>query len=309
MPALEQLSGLIGAAHTPIGKGGRVSLEVIPTLADHYLEQGLIGVYLNGSTGQWQTLTIHERMAMTEAWTRAATGRLHIIVHVGGLEIEQSCGLAEHAASCGASAISALMPREHPAESVNDVVSYVAPIAAAADSLPFIYYDIPALTGHVFDLCDLLEVATAKIPTLSGVKYTDGDLTAIGPCLERFGDRVQILMGCDERLLDAVELGVTAAIGSTYNYAAPVYHRVLAAFGCGDLVMARREQDLAAAFVDTLIAVGVLPGGKAIMEWIGIDVGPPRRPEEPLSPEVAKAFQEAISSMDVFASALACRRK
>ena len=76
-------------------------------------------------------------------------------------------------------------------------------------------------------------------------------------------------------------LGCQAAVGSTYNYAAPVYHRVIDAWKRHDVATARREQALAAEMVKTLLPFGILRAGKAMMQMQGIDCGAARPPINP----------------------------
>jgi N-acetylneuraminate lyase len=79
-------------------------------------------------------------------------------------------------------------------------------------------------------------------------------------------------------LLAALALGARGAVGSSYNFAAPLFHRLIAAFTSGDLLAARREQALAAEMVAVLDRHGGLPAAKAVMARIGIDCGPVRLP-------------------------------
>jgi N-acetylneuraminate lyase len=117
-------------------------------------------------------------------------------------------------------------------------------------------------------------------------------------------DGVQILMGRDEMLLGALACGVKAAVGSTYNYAAPVYQRIFDAVAQGDLDAARVANVEAVMFVKALLAAGVLPGAKAIMGWMGVDVGGPRPPHNTLDTNAARVFHGTIANMRVFARPL-----
>ena len=71
--------------------------------------------------------------------------------------------------------------------------------------------------------------------------------------------------------------GAEAGVGSTYNYAAPLYHRMIAAFRQGDMETARKLQLLSQKLVLLLMRFGG-SAGKQIMELIGQPVGPVRPP-------------------------------
>ena len=86
--------------------------------------------------------------------------------------------------------------------------------------------------------------------------------------------RFNILFGRDEILLAALALGATGAVGSTYNFMAPIYHRVIESFNAGDLDAARNYQSLAIRIIALMSQRGGLPAGKAMMKMAGLDCGP-----------------------------------
>jgi N-acetylneuraminate lyase len=101
-------------------------------------------------------------------------------------------------------------------------------------------------------------------------------------------------------LLAGLSLGAKGAIGSTYNFAAPVYHRILEAFSKGDLASAQAEQARANAMIALLIRFGGLPAGKAMLRMIGLDCGPVRLPLRGLSQEQESALQLALEQIGFF---------
>src|SRR5262249_51432209 len=144
--------------------------------------------------------------------------------------------LAAQAQSLGAAAIAALAPSYFKPKSLDTLVACCGEIAGAAPSLPFYFYDIPALTGVHFPMPEFLAVAPERVPTLAGIKFTNADLMAYQRCLHVQGGRFDIPWGVDEYLLAALALGAVGGVGSSFNFAAPLYHRMLAAFAQGDRV-------------------------------------------------------------------------
>src|SRR6185503_10202657 len=106
--------------------------------------------------------------------------------------------------------------------------------------------------------------------------------------------------GCDEFLLAAVALGATGAVGSTYNFAAPIYHRVLSSFAAGDLGSARLEQFRAVQVIQILVRHGFIASTKAVMAMLGVDVGPARLPHPHLSSEQTTALQSELEKLGFF---------
>jgi N-acetylneuraminate lyase len=158
-------------------------------------------------------------------------------------------------------------------------------VAAAAPALPFYYYDIPHMTGVALPMGQFLEQARTRIPTLAGLKFTNNDLMQLQCCLRAAGRELDVLFGFDEMLLPALALGANGAVGSTYNFAAPVYHRVIKAFAAGDLTAARAEQLRSVRLIEIVNRYGFMGATKTVMQMLGVEVGPPRLPLARLSGE------------------------
>jgi len=290
--------GLVPAAYTPLNAEGELHLDAIAPLHALYRANGLSTVFICGSTGESASLTTHERKQVAEAWSNVAIDGFDVLVHVGHNCQRDARDLAAHAESIGAAGIAAFAPHYFRPAAVQDLVDFFEPIASAAPSLPFYFYDIPAMTGVSFPTDRFIRLAADRMANFTGVKYTSADLMRLQACVQMDGGRYHILFGCDEALLAALSLGVRGAVGSTYNYAAPLYQRVIDAFDRGDLESARRWQLRAVDLVDVLLRFGVLRAGKAIMGMIGVDCGPPRSPLTPLSPKERQGLREQLDAIE-----------
>lgn len=289
-----RLTGLVAAPFTPLNADGSLNLPMIGPLAAALTASGVSGAFVCGTTGEGMSLTLNERMQVAEHWMAAASPALRVIVHVGHPTVAESCALAAHAARTKAHAFATLGPTFFPVVNAEQLVDYCVPIAAAAPDLPFYYYHMPSLTRADVPMYDFLRIASRRIPNLAGIKFTYENLMDYARCLEFDGGRFNILFGRDEILLAALALGATGAVGSTYNYMAPIYHRVITSFRAGDLETARRFQNLAIRIIGTMSRHGGLPAGKAMMKMIGLDCGPVRAPLTNLTAPSLEAFSREL---------------
>jgi N-acetylneuraminate lyase len=156
-------------------------------------------------------------------------------------------------------------------------------IAGGAPVLPFYYYHIPALTGVDVDMIEFLGRGARSIPNLVGIKYTEPQVHEFQACIELEDGRFDVLWGTDEMLLSALVVGARGAIGSTYNIAAPLYMKLLEAFGAGKLEEAREWQARAATMIRSIAQFPFHPAMKAVINMIGLDCGPCRLPQPRLS--------------------------
>lgn len=271
-----KLSGLIAATHTPFGTDGALNLAIVEKQAAHSQRAGITTVFIAGSTGESHSLNVDERRQLAERWMDVTRGTpMKVIVHVGSNCLVDAKTLAAHAEKIGSLAVAALAPSYFKPPTLDILIQWCAEIAGAAPGLPFYYYDIPALTGVSFPMPQFLERAMKRIPNFAGLKFTNPDLDQYGDCL---GRGVDVAWGLDESLLSALEVGAQAAVGSSYNFAAPLYQHLWKSFQAGDLHAARTDQVRSVQMIETIAATGYLGTAKAVMKMLGVDVGPARLP-------------------------------
>lgn len=297
-----QLTGLVAATHTPFTADGELNLAAVERQAEHLARNGVKTVFIGGSTGESHSLRVEERLALAQRWSEVLRdGDLRLVVHVGSNCLPDSCVLAAQAQSLKADAIAALAPSYFKPKSLDALIACSAEIAAAAPGTPYYFYDIPVLTGVSFSMPEFLARAPERIPTLRGIKFTNPDLMAYQKCLHANDGGFDIPWGVDEYLLAALSLGANGAVGSSYNFAAPIYQRVIAAFARGDLAAARAEQYRSVQLIELLAGLGYMAAAKATMGLLGVDVGPPRLPNARLTEAEHSRLEAGLESLGFFA--------
>ncbi|MCA8987780.1 MAG: dihydrodipicolinate synthase family protein [Planctomycetaceae bacterium] len=295
-----RLSGLVAATYTPLHADGSVHWERIPQFVEDLIQRKIVGLYVLGSTGEGISLTTTERCDVAAQFVEAADGRIPVIVQVGSECVAASRQLADHAESVGAAGISAVSPVYFKPDSVSTLVETMAEIAGGAPSLPFYYYHIPSITGVALNMVEFLETGAERIPNLAGLKFTSQNLFEFQQCVEWNNQQMEIFWGVDEMLLPGLACGARGAVGSTYNYASSIYHRLLKAFAEGDLQEARRWQACSQLLVKTFLPFGPRAAQKAIMSMIGLDAGPCRWPNRNLTPAQYEQLREQLKSIGFF---------
>jgi N-acetylneuraminate lyase len=295
-----KIEGLVAATFCSYHHDGSLNLDIIPELVEKLIEDGLTGVFICGTNGEGPNLTIEERIAVAEAYVKAANKRILVLVHVGHSSIAESKKLAVHAALIGADAISSVAAFYFKPNSVFNLVESIAEIAAAAPDLPFYYYHIPALTGVAMDMVQFLELSETKIPNLAGIKYTASTLAEYQTCLNYKNGKYDILFGYDEMLLSALAVGAKGAIGSTYTYAAPVYLKVMELYGEEKQLAARDLQLKMVEMVRYLVLHSPIPAQRAIMKMEGFDLGPSRLPLRSLDDNQVQELKTSLEAIGFF---------
>lgn len=274
---MNKLTGLIAAPHTPFDINNNVNFGAIDQIAEVLIAQGVKGAYVCGTTGEGIHCSVAERKAIAERWVKAADGKLDLILHTGALSIVDAIELTQHAETLDILATSAIGPCFFKPGSVDDLVEYCAQIAAAAPSKGFYYYH-SGMSGVNLDLEQFLIKGGERIENLSGAKFNHVDLYEYQRCVRVANGKYDIPFGVDEFLPAGLAVGAVGAVGSTYNYAAPLYLEIIEAFNRGDQAKVTELMDKVIAIIRILVEYGGVAAGKVAMQLHGIDAGDPRTP-------------------------------
>ncbi len=299
---MEKIIGLIDAPFTPMTAEGKVNLDPIPAYAAMLHRNGLKGVFINGSSGEGYMLTEQERMDLAEAWMKAAPEGFKVIVHVGSTCVESSRNLAAHAQKIGVWGIGAMATPFPKINRVEELVKYCEEIASAAPELPFYYYHIPAFNGAFLSMLDFLKAVDGRIPNFAGIKCAFESLYEYSRC-RRFKDgKFDMLHGQDETILPCLAMGgAQGGIGGTTNYNGRALCGIIDAWKAGDLERARELQEFSQDVIDVICHFrGNIVGGKRIMKFLGLDLGPNRTPFQNMTDAEEAAMRAELEAIHFF---------
>ncbi len=297
---MDKIEGLIAAPFSTQDKKGNIRYDQIPLYHDFLVKNKLAGAFINGSTGEGVSLSQQERMQTAEHWAKAAkNSRLKIINLVGGTSFTECIENALHAQEIGVDAIALLAPYYFKPANAGALVGFCAKVAEAVPQMPVYFYHIPVLTGCNLSMFDFLKAADGAIPNLAGIKYTHEDFMDFMSCLHFKDGKYDMLWGRDENLLSALVLGTRGGVGSTFNYASPLYLKLIEAFDGGDFQQARQLQMKSIEMIRLLGKYGGIATGKAYMKYIGFDLGAFRLPVQNMSADEYANFNEDVKNLNM----------
>jgi N-acetylneuraminate lyase len=245
-------------------------------------------------------------MAVAEAWAACtgSDGAFKVMTLLGGTSVVECQDLARHAQRIGLYGVSMTAPFYFKPADASMLARVCIEVGAAVPELPFYYYHIPVLTGAAIPMINLLREIDGKMANFMGIKYTHEDFMDYLSCLHFKDGAYDMLWGRDENMLPALSVGARAAVGSTFNYAAPLYHSLIAAWEKGDLDLARRLQQQAIDMIGLLGKYGGIATGKAFMRAIGLECGEFRLPVRNMTEAMRGEFGKdlALLGFDGFKS-------
>ena len=214
MRNLEKYKGVIPAFYACYDKNGEISPEGVRALTRYFVEKGVKGVYVNGSSGECIYQSVEDRKIVLENVMEEAKGRLTVIAHVACNNTKDSVELAKHAESLGVDAIAAIPPiyfhlPEHA------IAQYWNDISDAAPNTDFVIYNIPQLAGVALTMGLFEEMR--KNPRVIGVKNSSMPVQDIQMFKQAAGEDYIIFNGPDEQFISGRVIGAEGGIGGTYG--------------------------------------------------------------------------------------------
>lgn len=299
---MEKIIGLINAPFTPFYANGDVNYEPIPAYANMLEKNGMIGVFINGSSGEGYMLTTEERMLLAEKWVASVPKGFKVIVHVGSCCLRESVRLAKHAQQIGAWGVGSMAPPFPHIGRIEELVKYCEEIAAATPDLPFYYYHIPAFNGAYLSMLELLKAVDGRIPNFAGVKYTFESLYEYNQCCLYKNGKYDMLHGQDEtQLASLAQGGAQGCICGTTNYNGRELAGIQEAWKKGNLEEAREKQNFSQEVINVICHFrGNIVGGKRIMKFLGLDLGPNRVPFRNMTDEEEAAMKKELEEIHFF---------
>ena len=297
---IEHLQGLISAPFTPFDSNGKLDVSLIPAYYTFLKRNGITGAFINGSTGEGVSITLEEKKAVAQAWADCSNhdADFKVMVFLGGTCLADCIDLAKHAYEIGLYAVSLTGAFYFKPSNVDTLAEICIKVGESVPNMPFYYYHIPVLTGVNIAMYDLVRALDGKLPNFAGVKYTHEDFMDFQSCMSYENGKFDMLWGRDENMLSALVLGAKGAVGSTFNYAAPLYYDLIDAFNANDLVKARKLQQKSIDMIRFLGKYGGISVGKAYMKLVGQDLGEFRLPVKNMSAAQFELFKKDVAGLD-----------
>lgn len=300
MSKLEKYEGVIPAFYACYDEAGEVSPERVRALTQYFIDKGVKGVYVNGSSGECIYLSVADRKLILENVMEVAKGKLTVIAHVACNNTKDSVELAKHAESLGVDAIAAIPPIYFRLPDYS-IAKYWNDMSAAAPNTDFVIYNIPQLSGTT--LTPALYAEMRKNPRVIGVKNSSMPTQDIQIFVAEGGEDHIVFNGPDEQFISGRVIGAKAGIGGTYAVMPDLFLKLNQLIIDKDLDRAKELQHAINSVIYKMV------NGRAnlyaVMKEIlrlneDLDIGSVRAPLEPLSEgdyEIAKEAAAMIKQV------------
>ena len=237
MKDLKKYEGIIPAFYACYDGEGKVNPAAVRELTQFYIDKGVQGLYVGGSSGECIYQSKEERKLVLEEVMAVAKGKLTIIAHIACNNTADSQELAAHAESLGVDAIASIPPIYFKLPPYA-IAKYWNDMSAAAPNTDFIIYNIPQLAGVSLTVPLLKEML--KNERVIGVKNSSMPTQDI----QMWADEGAIVFnGPDEQLISGLVMGAVGGIGGTYGAMPELYVELYRCVKAGELSKALEIQN------------------------------------------------------------------
>ena len=237
MSDMKKFEGIIPAFYACYDAKGAINPVAVRELTRWFIDQGVQGLYVGGSSGECIYQSKEERKIVLENVMAEAKGKLTIIAHVACNNTADSQELAAHAESLGVDAIASIPPIYFKLPPYA-IAKYWNDMSEAAPNTDFIIYNIPQLAGVSLTVPLLKEML--KNPRVIGVKNSSMPTQDI----QMWRDEGAIVFnGPDEQLISGLVMGAIGGIGGTYGAMPQLYVKLYNCVKSGDLATSLEIQN------------------------------------------------------------------
>jgi 4-hydroxy-tetrahydrodipicolinate synthase len=282
-------NGVIPAITTPFRADGSVDHAFLAKHAGMMMDAGCTGIVPLGSLGETATLDAAEKKAVLETVVKAVGKRGAVISGVAALSTSEAVAAARMAADAGCAGLMVLPPYVYSSD-WREMKAHVTAVARATP-LACMLYNNPIAYRTDFVPAQIAELA-AELRNLAAVKESSADIRRIAAIRALAGDRLHILVGVDDMIVEGIAAGATGWIAGLMNAYPRESVRLF------DLAMAGRHEELRPLYkwflpllrLDTVVKFVQLI--KLVQESVGMGSAAVRAPRLALAgEELAQARQ------------------
>jgi dihydrodipicolinate synthase/N-acetylneuraminate lyase len=206
--------GVLPAITTPFCADGSVDHAFLTRHVGQMMDAGCTGIVPLGSLGETATLSLEEKRAVLQTVLAAVDGRGAVVPGVAALSTEDAVHFAHMAKALGCSGLMVLPPYVYSTD-WREMKAHVSAVIDAT-SLPCMLYNNPIAYKTDFSALHMLELARQH-PNFVAVKESSADVRRIAAIRAVLGERLHILIGVDDLIVEGVAAGATGWIAGLVN--------------------------------------------------------------------------------------------
>lgn len=208
------LRGLGVALITPFLPSSEIDYEALGRMVDHVLAGGVDYIVVLGTTGETPTLSAEERKTVREYIKEKVSGRVPLVLGMGGNCTHSLVKEIEETDFDGFSAILSVAPFYNKPSQEGLYQHYAA--IADVSPLPVVLYNVPGRTGVNISAQTTLRLAK-EFSNICAIKEASGNFKQIEEIINDKPEQFQVISGDDALTYPLITLGAEGVISVVAN--------------------------------------------------------------------------------------------
>lgn len=289
----DRLTGVYTIFLTPFTDSGELDLDAAAENASFLIEQGMNGLVVAGTYGEYVTLTLDERHALLRAVVGAARHRVPVIAGTAAGSTSEVIAYTRDAEEAGADGAMITPPYGMIEPTEAAIIRHFEAVARATDGALLLYNNPNISPSLPPELLSRL----ADIDGYVGIKQGATTFTEHAELIALAGDRLRVFSGSDQFMVGSIAMGAVGVSSTQSNFIPQVIRQTYEALVRGDLAEARRQFERWAPFRRFARRAGQPASAKAAVELLGRRSGTVRAPLAWLTPEQRSELADILRGM------------
>jgi 1-pyrroline-4-hydroxy-2-carboxylate deaminase len=206
--------GVLPAITTPFTPDLALDVTRVGEHCRRMIDAGCLGVIPGGSLGEGATLTADEKAQLIGACVDAVGDDGSVVPGIAALSTAGAVELARRAEAVGADGLMVLPPYAYSTD-WHEMKQHVGAVISATP-LPCILYNNPIAYRTDFTPEQIVELA-GEYENLKAVKESSADVRRVTELRRIAGERLEILVGVDDLIVEAVGVGASGWVAGLVN--------------------------------------------------------------------------------------------
>lgn len=207
-------TGVLPAITTNLRANGAIDHAALARHCRWMIDSGCNGIVCCGSLGEAATLSFEEKVAVAATCVKAVGKRAPVVLGIASLATAEAVALAKAAAKVGCQGLMVLPPYVYSTD-WREMKAHIAAILDATKLSCMLYNNPPAYKTD-FLPAQIAELA-AEFPMLHAVKESSGDARRVSAIRALIGNRLTLLVGMDDAIVEGIAVGATGWIAGLVN--------------------------------------------------------------------------------------------
>lgn len=205
--------GVFPAVTTKLKDDGSLDHDAIKAGLNRLIANGVGGVVMMGMVGESAQLTAEEKRTVIKLAIETVNGRVPVIAGLAETNTASAIQYAKDAEALGVQGLMVFPALTYKSDAHETITFYKT--VAQASGLAILLYNNPR--GYGVDLTPDVVAQLLDMPTIEAIKEESYDTTRVTDLIGRFGDRLAVVCGVDDLVLESAALGVKCWVSGMAN--------------------------------------------------------------------------------------------